>query len=61
MNNIMKVVDMGICVGCGACDGCEHIVFTNNSLGFPSPVVDDTCIQCGECLRKCIYWNDEPN
>ena len=59
MNNISMVTDMGICVGCGSCIGCEHIEFKNNELGFPAPVVDDNCTNCGECLQKCIYWDDE--
>jgi len=56
MNNITKVTKSGMCVGCGACSGCEHITFKENELGFPAPEVDETCIQCGECLNKCIYF-----
>ena len=55
MNNVKKVTDAGICVGCGACDGCKHITFQENALGFPAPVIDDTCENCGKCLEKCIY------
>jgi len=61
MNNIQKVTDMGICVGCGSCAGCEHITFQINTLGFPAPVVDISCTECGACLEKCIYWDDEEN
>jgi len=61
MDNVRKVTDAGICVGCGACDGCEHITFKNNHLGFLAPVVDNSCINCGDCLKKCIYWDDETN
>ena len=61
MNNIKKVTDMGICTGCGSCAGCEHITFKNNELGFPAPIVDDNCKNCGECLKKCIYWDTEDN
>lgn len=61
MNNIKKVTDMGICTGCGSCVGCEHIKFKNNELGFPAPIVDENCKNCGECLKKCIYWDAENN
>lgn len=61
VNSIQKVTDAGICTGCGACEGCEHITFMNNRLGFPSPVVDNGCTNCGSCLEKCIYWDDEEN
>ena len=59
MNNVTKVTDVGRCVGCGACTGCEHITFKTNALGFPAPVVDANCSNCGECLAQCIYWDDE--
>ena len=55
MQNITKVVTAGTCVGCGACDGCEHISFQININGFPAPVVDEGCTNCGECLKRCIY------
>ena len=64
MNNIQRITDAGMCVGCGACEGCEHITFKYNELGFPAPVVDEKCDNCGECLQKCIYWaenDDEDN
>ncbi|MBQ9121372.1 MAG: hypothetical protein IJY12_03285 [Clostridia bacterium] len=61
MNNVKKVTDAGLCVGCSACDGCVHITFQNNELGFPAPVVDESCKNCGDCLGKCIYWDDENN
>ena len=57
-NNITRVTEAGMCVGCGSCAGCEHILFETNELGFPSPVVDETCNDCGECLGKCIYDMD---
>ncbi len=54
-NNVSQITEAGICVGCGACSGCEHIKFETNHLGFPAPIVDENCIQCGTCLSKCIY------
>lgn len=61
MGNVSKVTNLGMCVGCGACKGCEHITFAENELGFPAPIVDDECKQCGECLSKCIYNPDNDN
>lgn len=55
MENIMRVVESGMCTGCNACACCEHISFEENSLGFYSPVVDDECRGCGKCLAACIY------
>lgn len=57
MNNITKVVVSGLCTGCRACN-CEHIVFVQNDNGFPSPVVDKNCTNCGECLKQCIYYDE---
>ena len=54
-NNVSQITEAGICVGCGACSGCEYIKFETNHLGFPAPIVDENCIQCGTCLSKCIY------
>ena len=54
MNNVMKIVEMGMCTGCGICS-CEHITFQTNVLGFPAPVVEDKCSHCGQCLAACIY------
>ncbi len=58
MNNIMRIVDSGVCTGCQACSFCEHISFMQNECGFYSPVVDDKCINCGKCVEECIY---DPN
>lgn len=58
-NNVTQMTETGMCVGCGACGGCEHITFQTNALGFPAPVVDETCSNCGKCLRECIYYDGE--
>lgn len=58
MNNVSKITSMGMCVGCGSCNVCEHITLKENELGFPAPVVDEWCINCGKCLSECIY---DPN
>ncbi len=55
MENITKIVQLGICTGCGACFGCKHIRPERNSLGFDSPVVDDGCEHCGKCLANCCF------
>lgn len=54
INSIMKIVELGLCVGCCECE-CEHILFKENQNGFPVPVVDEKCTDCGRCLSQCIY------
>ena len=58
MNNVTKITEMGMCVGCGSCNVCEHITFQNNAYGVPVPFVDEECTNCGKCLTKCIYDPD---
>ena len=58
MNNIMRIVNLGVCTGCSACNCCEHITFMQNQNGFCSPVVDDKCDNCGKCVEQCIYDPD---
>ena len=60
MYNITKMVHLGLCTGCRACS-CEHITFEKNQNGFPSPVVDESCTNCGECLKQCIYYDENDN
>ena len=60
MNNISKIVNLGVCTGCNACSSCEYIIFVKNKNGFYSPVVDDDkCNSCGKCLKECIYNPDK--
>ena len=58
MDNIMRIVALGVCTGCGACGSCEHISFMQNQYGVPAPTVDDQCTSCGKCIELCIY---DPN
>ena len=61
MNNVMRIVNAGVCTGCNACSSCEHITFEWNQYGFYSPVVDDKCDNCGKCVEKCVYDPDREN
>lgn len=54
-NNVSRVVESGICTGCGACAGCRHLILAVGPLGFPVPVIDEACEHCGKCLGQCIY------
>lgn len=58
MNSILKVVNAGMCTGCGACDICKNITLENGPLGFPVPHVGNECTGCGKCLSACIYDPD---
>ncbi len=55
MDNVARIVQMGVCTGCGLCGGCEHLLFEKGPLGFPVPKVDESCISCGTCVSKCIF------
>lgn len=54
-HNVARVVDSGRCTGCSACAGCRHITMQPGRLGFPAPVIDEGCEQCGRCLEQCLY------
>lgn len=56
---VSEVTEKGMCIGCGACVGCEHITFETGKLGFPVPVVDEGCVNCGKCLKNCPVNMDE--
>lgn len=58
VQNVRKMTDLGMCTGCRACDICPHILFFPNRLGFPAPVVDGGCANCGKCLATCVYDPD---
>lgn len=58
MNNVARIVQSGVCTGCNACAGCEHIHFEKNQYGFSVPVIDDHCTDCGTCIEQCLFDPD---
>lgn len=56
-NNIKKVVDQGLCTGCGTCKSiCSYdaIYMGKNISGFVIPIIDEEkCINCDMCLQSC--------
>lgn len=55
MDNVKRIVDSGVCTGCGACLGCEHLRLERSPLGFDVPAPDDGCIRCGKCVAACVF------
>lgn len=55
MDNVKRIVDAGVCVGCGACLGCEHLRLTCSPLGFDVPEPDEGCTGCGRCVAACCF------
>lgn len=55
MDNVRRIVDAGVCTGCGACLGCEHLRLERSPLGFDVPAPDENCTQCGKCVEACIF------
>lgn len=55
LNNVARVVENGLCTGCGACAGCQHLRLVQGPLGFPAPEIDEGCANCGQCLAHCLY------
>lgn len=67
-NTVALKVDKHLCTGCGVCANvCPvgAITMKPNDEGFMNPVVNnDTCIDCGRCVSKCValhpqYKNQE--
>ena len=52
-----KVVNSGLCIGCGTCEGVcsiEAIKMKINNKGFYIPHIDEQkCIGCGLCIKVC--------
>ena len=66
-NNVGKVVDAGLCMGCGICqDACaKKCIKIHHGNDVNHPVIDDAkCNECGQCLKVCAgqgiggqcYW-----
>ena len=55
MDNVKRIVDAGVCVGCGACLGYEHLRLTRSPLGFDVPEPDEGCTGCGRCVAACCF------
>jgi len=55
MDNIRRIVESGMCTGCGACLGCEHLTLKRSPLGFNVPVPDGQCVHCGKCVETCVF------
>ncbi|MGB6370883.1 MAG: Coenzyme F420 hydrogenase/dehydrogenase, beta subunit C-terminal domain [Atribacterota bacterium] len=54
---VKKIVDEGLCTGCGTCSGtCPNsaINMVINSMGIYDPkLIDEKCNKCGICLNSC--------
>ena len=54
---VKKIVDEGLCTGCGTCSGtCPNsaINMVISSMGIYDPkLIDDKCNKCGICLNSC--------
>jgi coenzyme F420 hydrogenase subunit beta len=56
MSTIAKVVENGLCVGCGTCVGLcpDEAITIQKSNGLFLPLIDFTkCSTCGLCIRVC--------
>ena len=53
---ISNICDQTFCTGCAACSQVcpkKAIVMRESEEGFLYPVIDDNCIECGLCIKKC--------
>lgn len=56
INNVTSVSDAFLCSSCGACKAIcpkDSISFKSSSIGRLKVVVNETCIDCGACLKVC--------
>jgi coenzyme F420 hydrogenase subunit beta len=61
--NIVRVVDDGLCTGCGTCAGICPVdaVSMHVSGGLYLPEVADGCTDCGLCLKCCSGYSANLN
>ena len=59
MNNIQKIVDVGLCISCGVCSAnCPKSCITfERKNGIYQPKAREICINCGRCLQVCPSEN----
>jgi coenzyme F420-reducing hydrogenase beta subunit len=58
MNNLIKVVENGYCIGCGICVGLcdsEKSKMTINRFGFYEPQFASECLNCNDCNFVCPF------
>lgn len=60
----MNISDIGLrCCGCHNCEYIcpqKSIIFKQSDEGFMYPLVTETCINCGLCLKKCPVYIESP-
>lgn len=65
MDNIQKVINDGICCGCGACiNACSQkaLIYDEDKFGFIVPKIKGVlCVNCGRCLKVCPTINSSEN
>ena len=58
---ISDICDQLLCTGCAVCSQVcpkNAISMSESEEGFLYPYVDDSCIECGLCVKKCPVNND---
>ena len=51
-----SIKDNCSCSGCGVCKTVcpkNAITFVTDAKGFPRPIVNESCIHCGLCVKQC--------